>query len=725
MNASPEPPLNLLVIEDNPADFRLLVRHLHKEGLAADCTRVASNEELEAALTAASPWTLALADYKIPGMDFVSTLGMIRARCPELPVILLSGTVGEERAVELLHCGVGDFVLKDHLIRLVPAIKRSLRETEDQRARRDAQAALRESEEKYRILADYSPNWEYWLAPDGAYRYVSPACREVSGYAPAEFFADPGLMDSIIHPDDLNAWQMHRQGLLGTHPVPLSFRIHTRDGDERWLEHVCKPVLDEAGRFIGWRGSHRDVTERRRAEQKVDFLTYRDPLTGLPNRSLFHELLTRAIARAERTGTEFALLFLDLDNFKTVNESLGHSQGDQLLIAVGRRLRDALPDGNALARIGGDEFNLILERGRRLPGIDLLAQHLIDALNEPFIIDERHIYIGVSIGIALYPADGQEIETLQSSADAALNQAKQQGRGILRFFSPELTTRAKDRLTLEAELRHAIEGNELLLYYQPQTDLTSGETVGLEALVRWHHPERGMIPPGDFIPLAEESGLVVPLGDWVLHMACRQIKAWLDAGLAPRRTAVNVSAVQLSREHLIESVKHALRETGIPPERLELEITESFVIADREQSFKALAELRALGVRLSIDDFGTGYSSLAYLQHIEIHELKIDISFVRDVTTNLSNASIVKAIIALGHSLGSEVVAEGVETQAQADYLRALHCDLIQGYLVSRPLSVEDMTLYLSRSGATSRDASREDTDLDPSCAARGVLQGS
>ncbi|RKT43007.1 putative bifunctional diguanylate cyclase/phosphodiesterase [Thiocapsa rosea] len=704
MNASPKPRLNVLVIEDDPADFRLLVRHLRKECLAADCTRVASNEELEAAL-AEGCWTLALADYRIPGMEFESTLGMLRARCPELPVILVSGTVGEERAVELLHCGVGDFVLKDHLIRLVPAIERCLRETEEQRARRDAQAALRESEEKYRILADYSPNWEYWIAPDGAYRYVSPACLEVSGYAPAEFFADSGLMESIIHPDDLNAWRMHRAG--STDPVPLSFRIHTRDGDERWLEHVCVPVLDDAGHFLGRRGSNRDITERRRAEQKVDFLTYRDPLTGLPNRALFHELLTRAIAHAERTGTEFALLFLDLDNFKTVNESLGHSQGDRLLIAVSRRLLDVLPEGNALARIGGDEFNLILDRGRRLPGIDLIAQHLIDALNEPFLIDERHIYIGVSIGIALYPADGQEIETLQSSADAALNQAKQQGRGILRFFSPELTDRAKARLALEAELRHAIEGDELRLYYQPQTDLVSGETVGLEGLVRWHHPERGMIPPGDFIPLAEESGLVVALGDWVLHTACRQIKTWLDAGLAPRRTAVNVSAVQLSRDHLIESVKHALRETGIPPERLELEITESFVIADREQSFKALAELRALGVRLSIDDFGTGYSSLAYLQHIEIHELKIDISFVRDVTTNTSNASIVKAIIALGHSLGSEIVAEGVETQAQADYLRALHCDLMQGYLVSRPLPVEEITRFLSRAGATPRDTSR------------------
>jgi EAL domain-containing protein (putative c-di-GMP-specific phosphodiesterase class I) len=299
--------------------------------------------------------------------------------------------------------------------------------------------------------------------------------------------------------------------------------------------------------------------------------------------------------------------------------------------------------------------------------------------------------------VALYPADGQDSETLQSHAEAALHQAKQQGRGLLRFFSPEMSQRARERLRLEAELRHAIEHDELLLYYQPQIDLKSGEIVGLEALVRWRHPQRGLVPPGEFIPLAEESGLVVELGAWVLCRACRQIRTWLEAGLAPRQTAVNVSAVQLSRGNLVEHVSKTLCETGIPPERLELEITESFVMADRDQSFKSLAGLRELGVRLSIDDFGTGYSSLAYLQQIAVQKLKIDLSFVRDVTTNSGNASIVRAIIALGHSLGLGVLAEGVESVNQADYLRALDCDTIQGYLISRPLPVEEITAFLAR----------------------------
>ncbi len=504
-------PLKLLVIEDDPADFMLIARHLRKQGLATECTRVASIPELEAALEADS-WTLVLADYRVPGMDFESTLTLIRQRWPDLPVILVSGTVGEERAVELLRLGVGDFVLKDHLIRLVPAIERCLREVAEQRARRAAEAALRESEEQYRILADYSPNWEYWVAPDGRYLYVSPACLDVSGYAPADFFADAGLMEAIIHPDDRDAWQAHHPGPASTDAEPLIFRIQARDGGERWIERICKPVLDETGRFLGRRGSNRDITDRHLAEEKLDYVTHRDALTGLPNRSLFREFLTYAITHAEHTQTQFALLFLDLDHFKTVNESLGHSLGDQLLIAVSRRLQDVLPNSNPIARIGGDEFNLILEQDPSLPGIDLAAQRLIDALNDPFQIDGHRVYIGVSIGIALYPADGRDIETLQSNADAALYQAKQQGRGILRFFSPEMTNQARDRLTLEADLRRATEGGELLLHYQPQIDLSqrpdrrSGGTGPLATSAAGDDPARRLHPAGRGKRASGETG---------------------------------------------------------------------------------------------------------------------------------------------------------------------------------------------------------------------------
>jgi EAL domain-containing protein (putative c-di-GMP-specific phosphodiesterase class I) len=327
----------------------------------------------------------------------------------------------------------------------------------------------------------------------------------------------------------------------------------------------------------------------------------------------------------------------------------------------------------------------------------LLAQRVIDTLSQPYQLDGSNAYVGASVGIALYPGDGADVGTLQSSAAAALNQAKGKGQGSLRFFSPEMSGRAKDRLALEADLRGALERDELSLHYQPQVDLRSGELVGLEALIRWQHPLRGNVPPNAFIPLAEECGLIVALGDWVLRSACRQIGAWTSAGVAPRHTAINISAVQLSRGRLLASVQSAIDESGIAPGQLELEITESFVMAERELSFQSLADLRAFGVRLSIDDFGTGYSSLAYLQQLKVHKLKIDMSFVHDMMKNGGNAAIVKAVIALGQSMGLEVIAEGVEQAEQARYLRELGCDVMQGYLVSRPLPADQIGLFLAR----------------------------
>jgi predicted signal transduction protein with EAL and GGDEF domain len=367
-----------------------------------------------------------------------------------------------------------------------------------------------------------------------------------------------------------------------------------------------------------------------------------------------------------------------------------------LLLEVAQRLREQLPGLDAIARVGGDEFYVAIEHEATGPGVDLVAQRVIDALSRPYELDGNSVYVGASAGIALYPADGSDAATLLSNADAALHQAKSKGRGLLRFFSPEMSSRAKERLSMEADLRAAMTNGEFSLHYQPQVDLHTGALVGVEALVRWRHSARGNVPPNDFIPLAEECGLIVELGDWVLQAACNQIRAWSDAGLAPAQTAVNISAVQLGRGNLLASVKSAVARAGIAPESLELEITESFVMAERELSFKTLADLRAFGVRLSIDDFGTGYSSLAYLQQLAVHKLKIDMSFVRAMMRNSGDAAIVKAVIALGRSLGLEVIAEGVEEQAQALYLRELQCDVMQGYLVSKPLPAAEMSAFLA-----------------------------
>lgn len=691
---------SLLVVDDIPDNIHELL-----EGLKDDYRVMVACNGAKALdiIQGANPPDLVLLDIMMPEMDGYEVCRRIKATPTgnRIPVIFVTVVDITEQKVKGFDLGAADYITKPFDIDEVRARVRTHLELarlrnflEDQVAQRTAM--LVKSEEKYRILADYSPNWEYWLAPDGSYLYVSPACLDVTGYTPFEFFADPGLMQKIIHPDDLDAWNQHASNTSDSNATPLTFRIRTKDERECWIEHFCKAVFDTAGVFQGRRGSNHDVTERRNAEQKVNYLTHRDPLTGLPNQALFSELLKHAIQHAERNQGQFALLYFDLDNFKTINESLGHSLGDLLLVEVSKRLQTLLPEPDSIARIGGDEFIVILDRSEGMPWVDLMAQRMIDTLVEPFDIAGHKIYISASVGIALYPNDGRDAETLRSCADAALYQAKSQGRGILRFISPEMMSRARARLSLEAELRHAIDHEELRLHYQPQVDLTTGKIVGVETLVRWQHPQRGLISPAEFIPLAEESGLVAGLGEWVLKTACRQIRAWTDAGIAPRQTAVNVSAVQLSRGRLIVSVTEALQAARIAPEQLELEITESFVMVDREQSFKSLTELRELGVRLSIDDFGTGYSSLAYLQQLKVHKLKIDMSFVRDITSNNGNALIVKAVIALGHSLGLEVIAEGVEEIAQASYLRALECDVMQGYLISRPIPAEEMGKMLA-----------------------------
>jgi diguanylate cyclase (GGDEF)-like protein/PAS domain S-box-containing protein len=695
----PERPASLLVVDDVPENIHELLYALKDEYRIMVANSGPKALEL---VQGAMPPDLVLLDIVMPGMDGYEVCKRIKATAlgNGIPVIFVTVVDATEQKVKGFELGAADFITKPFDIDEVRArvrthlelarLRQSLEQLVAQRT-----ALLNQSEEKYRILADYSPNWEYWIAPDGSYLYVSPACERESGYAPHAFFDDPDLIDKIIHPNDLAAWHQYAPVATGAPSELLIFRIKAKDGSERWIEHVSKTVLDKTGRSLGQRGSHRNISKRHEAEQRLDFYINRDPLTGLPNRVLFHELLGRTVQRAEREGTQFALLVVNLDNFKTINESLGHSHGDQLLVEASQRLRSLLPDPDAIARISGDEFNIIFHHGESAPSVDLVAQRMIDAMEHPFTLNDSSVYVGASIGISVYPADGHDAQTLQSNAEAALHQAKSHGRGMLRFFSAEMMGRSKSRLTLEAALRQSVERDELRLYYQPQVDLISGEIVGLEALVRWQHSQFGLIPPNEFIPLAEESGYVVTLGDWVLRTACRQIKQWAGLGLALRQVAVNVSAVQLSRGNLVESVKEALQETGIPPDMLELEITESSVMLDRDKSLATVAALKALGVQLSIDDFGTGYSSLAYLQQLEVDKLKIDIAFVRDMTTNANNAAIVKAVIALGHSLGLEIIGEGVETLEQARQLRTLRCNCMQGYLVSKPIPGEDMTQFM------------------------------
>lgn len=454
-------------------------------------------------------------------------------------------------------------------------------------------------------------------------------------------------------------------------------------------------VRSPDGQVINYIGVFYDLSEQKNSADHIHHLAYYDVLTDLPNRQLFYEHLGHALERAYRINQSVALLFLDLDRFKHVNDSLGHPVGDELLRVVAKRLKETLRQGDTVARLGGDEFIVLLESNSTLSDVESVANKLLTAFAKPFNVNGHKLDIGTSIGISCYPQDGEDTATLVKNADLAMYSAKERGRGNFQFYEAHLTAKAKERLFLEGELREALRRDELILHYQPQYSLADNSLIGAEALLRWHHRKRGMIPPDKFIPIAEDSGLIVSIGEWVLRSACRQAKEWLADGIGFRRMAVNLSGVQIERSDIVFLVRRALEESGLPPENLELEITETYIMRQAQRNICIMEELRDLGVSLAIDDFGTGQSSLSYLKLLPVDKLKIDRSFVMDIPQDSDDMAITQAILALGHSLHLTVLAEGVETDEQAKFLRKLACDEVQGYCYSKPLTAKSFTYLL------------------------------
>jgi diguanylate cyclase (GGDEF)-like protein/PAS domain S-box-containing protein len=455
------------------------------------------------------------------------------------------------------------------------------------------------------------------------------------------------------------------------------------------FDRYSAPLVDAKSQYRGRIWYFRDITARKLAEEQARFLAYYDILTGLPNRTLFRDRLVTALAGARRENCKLALLFLDLDGFKIINDSLGHSVGDLLLQEVAGRLRKWGREQDTVARLGGDEFLITLTQVRDLSDVAAAAGRLMDVMATAFVVQGHSLNVSCSVGISIFPEHGTDCETLIKNADAAMYGAKDRGRNNFRFFAEDMNVPALERLSLERSLRFALEREEMFLVYQPQMDVATGKIIGLEALLRWQHPELGLVPPDKFIRIAENSGLIVSIGEWVLRTACRQARTWQDEGLPAVSVAVNVSAVQFRQQGFCTLIRRVLHETGLAPQYLELELTESLLLANADVTLSVLKELKSMGLTLAIDDFGTGYSSFSYLRQFQVSKIKIDRLFIRDVTVNPDDAAIATAIISMAKGLKLRVIAEGVENEAQMSFLRTHQCDEIQGYYFSKPLAVD------------------------------------
>ena len=821
-------PIKVLLIEDSESDAGLVLRSLARGDFEPTSQRVDTAADLREALKAET-WDLVICDYNMPSFDAPTALAVLQAYDLDIPFIVVSGNVGEENAVTMMKSGAHDFLLKENLARLVPAVERELREAEVHRARRLSEKALEENKARLAATEEFALVMTTHVGLDGVWRKVPPTLCRFLGYSESELLAT--TYSQVLDSQEVASYEAKiaqlRSGQLKSFDAemrfltkdgktvcgytnfsivldnagePAYFLVYIRDitdyhrtqeqlrlaaqvfegigesiiiadadrailsvnraftqftgytADEvrgqrpnmfrsdkhedtfydalwqavdkngywqgevwsrkrsgeiypQWISITAVP--DDAGKTKHYISIATDISARKSAEERIHYLAHFDLLTDLPNRVLLQDRMAQAIATAERDQEEIAILFIDLDRFKQINDSLGHPIGDRVLKTVAERLKRCIRDSDTGARLGGDEFVVVLPK-TGAEGSAHVAQKIQESLSEPFLIGTHKLSITPSIGMSIYPHDGTELHTLIKNADSAVYRAKELGRNNFQFFTHTMTRAAFELMMVENDLRQALTNGELVLHYQPQIDLVSGAVIGAETLIRWNHPQKGLMYPNQFIQIAEDAGLIVPIGKWVLTEACRQNAEWLSDGLKPGRVAVNLSAVQFRHKGFSKIVEQILKDTGLEPRYLDIELTESVVMEDIEKSVATMQELAAMGVSLSIDDFGTGYSSLYYLKRLPLHKLKIDRTFVQDCAHDADDAAIVQAVIGLAHSLRLMVLAEGVEDVEQLHFLATHRCDALQGFYFSKPLSAAEYSIYLRDSAENEPAASTQ-----------------
>lgn len=687
----------ILIVDDDPVVLKSLKDLLAIRGYNPD-SAIGGQEAI--CQLDQNDYDLVLLDLHMPYVDGHAVMAHIRANQINTSVIIVSGETSFEAAKDACTQGAYDFLRKPYATdELIITINNALKEKRLQKQNTFMQKQLSESERLHRYIVNTSPDIIYILDQEGHFTFINERIESLLGFSKEEIVGKH--YSFLVHKDDMEqakyVFNERRVGKRASKNIELRLKCKD-DGNSRHFKNRTLPIeLSAMGMYVGqgssknsYTGTYgvaRDVTERKIAEETINFQAYHDLLTKLPNRALLRDRLNLAINQAKREEENLAVMFLDLDRFKNINDSLGHMIGDELLQQVSIRLKECIRAGDTLARFGGDEFTLMLPNLKHAHDDSCkLAEKITTTLKQPFNVDGHELYVSASIGIALYPQDGTNMENLIKHADVAMYHVKGQGKNGYQFYSTEMNAPYVKKLSLDTGIHKALENNEFNLVYQPQINIRSGEIVGVETLLRWNHPEHGTISPAEFIPFAEESGLIVDIGLWVLKTACAELSRWRLAGLPEIRVAINISARQLMEDDIVKDILDIVKDYDIPGHCLELEITENAIMDDMDSVIRKLKELSQYKINIAIDDFGTGYSSLSYLHKLPIQTLKIDRTFLKESRAERQDNTIVNTIVAMAKGLGLNVIAEGVETQSQLDYLRDIECTEAQGFLFGKPL---------------------------------------